>query len=337
MNILIITWSEDNNSVELVSSAIQAKGGTVYRFDTDLYPVETMMSAEYVAGKRSLKLKSSTFEIDLNTIDAVWYRRLRVGKNIPKDLEEQLYKASVEESRRTYAGMLGSLGKFSIDPYQKIRYTENKQLQLQLAAEVGLEIPKTLFTNDAEEVLAFYKKVNAPLITKMQHAFAVYEGDEENVVFTNELTEEHLENLEGLELCPMTFQEKIEKQVELRITIVGNQVFTAAIDSNASELAKTDWRRQGNEMINDWQKYELPESIQAKILQLMDRLALNYGAADVIVTPDNRYVFLEVNPSGEFFWLDKLFDGQISVALADVLLGNSPRRTNNVLIEENWV
>ena len=337
MNILIITWSGDNQTFDLVANAIEAKGGTVYRFDTDLYPTSLMMSATYIENERRLKLKGPNLDVDLNTIDAIWYRRSRLGNEIPRDLEKQLYDASLKESRLTYKGMIASLGKFSIDPYHKISHTENKQLQLQIAADIGLEIPKTLITNDAEEVKAFHKEIQAPLITKMQHSFAVYEDGKENVVFTNVLTEDDFDDLEGLEICPMTFQEKIEKKVELRVTIVGDQVFTASIDSSATDRAKTDWRRDGLLLIDTWEKYPLPKDIEKKMLKVMDRLGLNYGAADIIVTPDDRYIFLEVNPSGEFFWLDQLFDGEISQALADVLLDKGHRRTNNILIEDDWI
>ena len=333
MNILIITWTGDNDSVKMVTKAIEQKGGNVYRFDTDLYPTEVMMSAHYNGNTRELYLKGSNIDLDLSTIDAIWYRRLRVGKQIPKDMDTQLYKASYEESKRTYMGMLGSMQKFILDPFQKVRHTENKQWQLQLAASLGIEIPKTIFTNDAEAVKQFYHTVKAPLITKMQHSFAVYEDGLENVVFTNEITEKDLDNLEGLDICPMTFQEKIEKKVELRITIVGSKVFAAAVDSSSSQLTETDWRRDGLGLVDQRKTYELPYDQKEKLLALMDKLGLNYGAADVIVTPDDRYVFLEVNPSGEFFWLDRLFDGQISEALADVLLNKVPRRSNSIEIE----
>lgn len=338
MNILIVTWSEDNECINNVTENLQQKGANVYRFDTDLYPTEIMISSSYVDGKRVLDIKAPTFEINSEQIDAIWYRRMRLGQNLPKDIEKQLYMASLEESKLTFIGLMSCAGKFTLDPYHKIRYTGNKQLQLQIASEVGLDIPKTIFTNDANDVKAFYKEVNTTLITKMQHSFAVYENGQENVVFTNELTEEHLDDLDGLEICPMTFQEKIEKDVELRITIAGDQVFTACMDSKKTTGgAKTDWRRDGVELIHSWEKYDLPKAIEEKLLKLMDRLGLNYGAADVIVTHDGRFVFLEVNPSGEFFWLDELFEGQISEAISNVLLGKGHRRTNNILIEDNWI
>lgn len=332
MNILIITWSHDNKCIDYVTQAIEKKGGKVYRFNTDLYPTEVMMSAGYHNGSKSLRLKSSDFDIDLDRdIDAIWYRRARLGRNIPKHLDNQLLKASQEESRRTFLGMIHSLQKFILDPFHKIRYTENKQLQLQLAAQIGLEIPRSLFTNDAAAVKKFYAEIKAPIITKMQHSFAIFDEEgKENVVFTNELTEENLQDLDGLDYCPMTFQEKIEKKVELRITIVGDKVFCAAVNSNELESADIDWRRKGRELVKSWTPYELPKEIETKLLQLMDTLGLNYGAADVIVTPDDRYVFLEVNPAGEFFWLDYVFEGQISDALAGVLLDRVPRRNNTI-------
>ncbi len=58
----------------------------------------------------------------------------------------------------------------------------------------------------------------------------------------------------------------------------------------------------------------------------MDRLGLNYGAIDIILTPEQKHVFLEINPAGEFFWLDKLCNGEISKAIANLLMGNGKRR-----------
>jgi glutathione synthase/RimK-type ligase-like ATP-grasp enzyme len=160
------------------------------------------------------------------------------------------------------------------------------------------------------------------MIVKMLSSFAIYdEQGQEKVVFTNQVKPEELENLEGLDLCPMTFQERIPKALELRTTVVGNQVFTASIDSQNNQKARDDWRRQGLFMIKDWKPYELPTDVTEKLLELMKYFGLNYGALDLILTPDGRYVFLEVNPVGEFFWLECYPPHfPISQAIADLLL-----------------
>ena len=333
MNILIITHSKDNPCITTVTEAIEKKGGKVLRFDTDKYPTEYMMSAEYgMTAPNSLRLKGPDFDIDLEKdIDAVWYRRISVGTGLPADMDAALRHPSIMESKRTLFGMKDSMGKFILDPFTKMRYTENKQLQLQLAREVGLEIPETLITNDADKVREFYQRLQRPLITKMQHSFAVHKNGEEHVVFTNELNEEDVKDLDGLEFCPMQFQEKVDKKLELRVTIVGDRVFTAAIDSSKSKDSEIDWRREGHKTLDAWVPYDLPADIEEKMLTMMDKLGLNYGAGDILLTHDDRYLFLEINPAGEFFWIDRIMDHQISDAIGDVLMGNAKRRTNDIL------
>ena len=105
---------------------------------------------------------------------------------------------------------------------------------------------------------------------------------------------------------------------------------SAAVDSQVSTRAAHDWRRDGLRMLQGWRPYQLPNQVEEKILCLMDYFSLNYGAIDIILTPDDRHVFLELNPSGEFFWLERTPGLPISEAIADVLLGRSPRRQLDV-------
>jgi len=117
------------------------------------------------------------------------------------------------------------------------------------------------------------------------------------------------------------FQENVPKALELRITIVGQRVFTAAVNSQIFQGATYDWRKQGRTLKDAWQAYDLPPDVEKKLLQLMAEFGLNYGAIDMIVTPDGEYVFLEINPVGEFFWLE-IFSPHfpISQAIAEILL-----------------
>ena len=160
----------------------------------------------------------------------------------------------------------------------------------------------------------------------MLSSFAIYEDNQEQVVFTTPITPEHLGMLEGLKYCPMVFQEMVPKALELRVTIVGERVFAAAVDSQVSEATRFDWREDGVALIDAWKPYDLPGEVEAKLLALMDQLELNYGAVDLILTPAGEYIFLEINPAGEFFWLELNPGLPISEALADVLTGKVKRR-----------
>lgn len=331
MPVLIITKSDDNESVEFVTRAIEEKGGSVYRFDTDRFPTEIELVANYSTTSKKLILASEQGELDLENVTAIWHRRLNIGGQIPTSMERQLRTASVGESRATVMGMLASLKAFRIDPVQRIRHAENKQLQLQIARELNLEVPRTLITNSPAAVVEFAKSCENGIVTKMLSSFAVYENGQERVVFTNPVKLADLEELSGLRLCPMTFQEMIPKALELRVIVVGREIFSASINSQASERAIHDWRRDGLGLIEEWKSYDLPVEFKERLLRFMDYFGLNYGAIDIIVTPDSRHIFLEVNPAGEFFWLERCPGLPVSKALANVLLGFAPRRENAYL------
>jgi len=326
MTVLIITKSDDNESIEFVANAIKRKGGSSFRFDTDRFPTELRLIAEYGPSEEKLRLISEAGELDLRDVTAIWHRRLRIGGGIPPTLDPQLRNASIGEAIATVKGIVASLKAFRMDPEPNIRRADNKQLQLQVANELGLETPRTLITNDADAVRSFARSCEGGIVTKMLSSFAVYEDGRERVVFTNPVTLEDLDDLSGLKLCPMTFQERIPKALELRVTVVGDRVFAAAIDSQASRAAQHDWRKDGVALLEAWSRYELPAEVEAGLLRLMNHFMLNYGAVDLILTPEGRYVFLEINPVGEFFWLESCPGLPISAAIADVLLGKAFRR-----------
>jgi glutathione synthase/RimK-type ligase-like ATP-grasp enzyme len=334
VNVLIVTHSGDNECVEMVAHALERRGARTFRFDTDRFPGEVELRLRIDGARRSLELARAEERLDLGTLEAVWHRRLSIGAAIPDTLEREVRAASVEESRRVVYGLLASLTCFALDPWPRIRLAEAKQLQLELARAVGLTLPRTLVTNDPAAVRAFYDECRGRVVTKMMASFAVHRDGQENVVFTNPLAPGDLEALEGLRLCPMTFQEHVEKARELRVTLVGERVFAAAIDSNALERSKNDWRREGLALIDRWQPCALPAEVERKLLALMDALGLNYGAADLIETPAGEHVFLELNPAGEFFWLERENGLPISEALADVLLGLAPRRAPPLLTRD---
>lgn len=327
MSVLIITHSDDNECVARVTEAIARKGGHTIRFDTDRYPTDVRLTSYYGSGSdERLTLTNEQGEFDLREVNAVWHRRINFGAHLPATLDKQMRHASLGETSAAAHGLLASLKAFRLDHLHHIRHAENKQLQLQVAREIGLNTPRTLTTNDPNAVRAFAKSCEDGIVTKMLSSFAIYEAGKELVVFTNSVKPEDLANLSGLSLCPATFQELLPKSLEIRATVVGHRVLSAAVNSQVSARATHDWRRDGVRMLQDWQPYQLPLDVEEKILRLMDYFSLNYGAIDIILTPDQKHVFLELNPCGEFFWLERTPGLPISDAIADLLLA-SPART----------
>jgi glutathione synthase/RimK-type ligase-like ATP-grasp enzyme len=324
VKVLLVTRSDDNESVGMVQRALKARGATGVRLDTDRYPSSVQLSTSFDGPRTRRVLETEHGRVDLERLTSIWYRRFLAGGQLPESLGD-LREACVDESRRTLYGSIAATRCFQLDPLRAVRRCDHKELQLRQARAFGLDVPRTLFSNAPDEVRRFASAVKGPLITKMQHSFAIYRQGVEHVVYTNELSPADLDALDGLALSPMTFQEKLEKQLELRATVVGRRVFTAAVDSQALAGAKLDWRKEGMALLDAWTPYQLPRAIERGLLKLTAWFGLNYAAADFIVTPKGRHVFLEINAGGEFFWLQRRPGLPIVEALADVLLDRAPR------------
>jgi glutathione synthase/RimK-type ligase-like ATP-grasp enzyme len=318
--VLIVTKSNDNASPALVQAALEARGARVFRFDTDRFPTELQLALHQPVGRSTIR--SDAGELVLGELSAAWYRRSAIGAGLPADMDPQHRGAAVHESRATLYGMLESLECFVMDRISTVRAAEHKPHQLALAHALGLDVPATLTTNDPAAARAFWDRCAGRVVGKMLSSFAIRDDDgRESVVFTSPLSAADLAELDQLALSPMTFQEQLAKRVELRVTVIGGRVFAAAVDSQAVPAARTDWRKAGRALLHAWTPYTLPDDVATRLQQLAARLGLAYGAADFVVTPDGRHVFLEINPAGEWFWLDDVFGPRaLSAAIADTLL-----------------
>lgn len=324
MRVLLVTRSDDNDSVNLVSRALQSRGADPFRLDSDLYPQQLRLSTFYRTGGARSFISSGSRRLDLASVDALYYRRFAAGNLLPQELGDTR-PACREEARLALYGTIAAMDCFQLDPLGSIRRADYKELQTVQAMRLGLDCPSTLFTNDPEAVLEFLSRAAGPVVTKMQSQFAIYRDGMENVVFTNEVRADDLKSLDGLRYAPMMFQEMVPKRLELRVTLVGRHCFAASIDSQRSERARVDWRRDGIGLIDAWRPYELPGEVEAKLLDLATYFGLNYAAADFIVTPDDRHVFLEINACGEWFWLERA-GLPIADAIAEVLVEPAARR-----------
>jgi glutathione synthase/RimK-type ligase-like ATP-grasp enzyme len=329
MTVLIIAYDGYDADITEVTAALEARGARAIRFDTDALPSAVRLSLGY-GGEGGATLILGSGAIDLTTISAVWLRGLQEGRALP-EMDADQRRVCVEAAQVSLTGLLAALGGWQLDPQERVRRAEHKPLQLQVAQALGLPIPPTLISNDPDAVRAFARSCPGGMITKMvvSKFFRTDEAGEIESVYTNLVTPETLEDLRGLHLCPMIFQARVPKALELQVTVVGHRVFTAAVDSQIAAGARVDWRRDQGPLCGAWRPYALPMEVEEKLLRLLDHFGLNFGAIDLILTPGGQYVLLEVNPLGSFSWLEYgLWEGRfpLSGAVADLLLGRAPRR-----------
>lgn len=317
MTVLLVTRSTDEHCTPRVAAALEARGADVFRLDTDRFPGEVRL----VAGEAGVAIIDGDRRLELAAVSAVWNRRFDVGARLPLDMPREMRHAALAEARSLLDEALGGLDVFALDPMAVHRSGGRKRTQLIAARAVGLRVPRTVMTNDAAAVRALAAECPDGIVCKMTHAFEVPTAEGAAVLFTNTLGPDDIAALdEGLALCPMTFQEQIVKARELRVVIVGDRMWAAAIDSQAEAGAEVDWRRKGAETIAAWVPVTLPDAIEGRLRALMKRLGLGYGSVDLIETPAGEHVFLEVNPGGEYFWLEDHCGFAVSAAIADRLI-----------------
>jgi glutathione synthase/RimK-type ligase-like ATP-grasp enzyme len=194
---------------------------------------------------------------------------------------------------------------------------EYKPYQLQLAASLGLTIPPTVVTNDPSAVRSAFDEFGDLIIKPTRSGYVIKDGGE-YAIYTSRLLAEHLDDLESARWSPSIYQALIPKKYDVRVTFVGDRYFAAAIDSPSDPAAHVDWRQTENPALPHY-PLKLPGALEATLRQLMDALRLTFGAIDLIQTPEGDYVFLEVNPNGQWLWLDDMLNLCISDAVAEWL------------------
>lgn len=320
--VVIITHSEDiTGMLKELRAALEARGVEVHRFDTDRFPTEAQATFTQDGERGAIRFTCGERSVEVGPDDAIWYRRARFAEKLPRTIEPQMRQGCMIESKAFLRALLAAAPCFVLDPPDLVRSRGHKLYQLRLARELGMDTPRTLVTNDPAEARAFITACPRGVVAKMLTGFPIYdENGVEQVVFTSTITADHLDKLDGLRYSPMVFQEKLDKAVELRITVIGGRMWAAAVDSQAVAGAEIDWRARGVTLLQAWREYTLPPALEQALHRYMERIGLQYSAIDVIVEPDGRHVFLEANPAGECFWMQyNAPHFPFSDALADVL------------------
>ena len=317
--VLLLTHSGDYFTVERVAEALARRGARPFRLDTDLFPEEVRLAARLSADGPAHTINVGGEVVCAAQVRAVWARKIWPAR-LDERLGEEFRVLCARESFAALEGFLDGLAAARwVNPPARERAADDKLRQLRLAREAGLDTPRTLLTNDAAEARAFFRETGGAMVAKLLRPLSVSMGEAPLFVYTSDVTAADLEEAEQLRHCPAVFQERVEKERELRAAYVGGRLFVGAIDARRSARGATDWRRAGPDEC-PWEHASLPDEVAARLDALMRRLGLLYGALDLIRTPDGRHVFLEVNPGGEWGMLERDLGLPISEAIAEELL-----------------
>jgi glutathione synthase/RimK-type ligase-like ATP-grasp enzyme len=319
--ILCISHSNDFYTIDIVIERLKELGKEVFRLNSDTF--SDQLEFEYTVDQHghTVRLKQDGVLVSLDAIEAVYYRKLW-HINVPDDLDDAFKNIYLQEYTTMRSLFFESLRHLPwMNPMElDHRIAENKLEQLVFARKSGLNIPETLITNEPEKVKTFFHTVcNGNMIAKLHGSLSRSMKGDTPFFPTTRIEESDLGRLETLVYCPMIFQQNIEKMYELRIIYVDGIFFTGKINAQASEAGKTDWRA-AKDIMPSWELYTLPEPICLALEKMMRDIGLYFGAIDMIRQKGGQYVFLEVNPQGEWGMIQRDLGYPIGQTIAEKLV-----------------
>jgi len=306
--VLILTDKNDAHA-NYVIEKMKSENLAFCRFNLD---VESLKNTIVTYQNGTWSLQQNGKEIVPPTIKCIWNRRTFVELLLDEEYNQTIdFKLWKNEWNKTLLGIYSSLRHLEwLNPWRKSYEAENKYLQMEIALKNNLAIPPTIVTNNKSEALNF-TRIHTHVALKLMHQDfykqdSVYKG-----LYVNKLAEKDFENFSELEENPVVLQQYIEKDFEVRYTVVGRKHFVCKIESQKSLQTSIDWRRYD---IPNTPHYVIvpPEEITHKVGALMKDLGIEYGALDFIVDKSKNWVFLEVNSMGQFLWIEDLTGLQIA-------------------------
>lgn len=321
MTVLVLT-DEFDPTADRVVDILNQRDIPVFRCDTADFPQRVQLSAELRRNTDGWTgaLRSEHRTVSLNEVRSVWYRR-PTHFTFPDGLSEPERRRAEAEARLGFGGVLASLPVLWMNHPGREADTAYKPAQLAAATKCGLVIPRTLITNDPHAVTRFRANVGGPLVTKMLGAAAFVEESTPKIIYTTTLSDTDLTDLRGVSTTAHLFQEEITKVFECRVTVVGEECFTAAIHAH-SPAARMDWRRHYDAL--EYSRIEAPTRVREGILAFMRHFGITFGAFDFAVDPAGEWHFLECNPCGHFGWIEAATGIPISEAIATLLAKGGP-------------
>ncbi len=311
MTILILAPDSDTHTQSVIGH-LRAAGSDAVVCDLAEFPQRSRLDVHYAGRSRSFGLSVQGRRLDLSEVSAAWWRRPQPPSPSDSIASQRHRLFASNECQEALSGLWHAMDAFWINDPARDHVAHRKVNQLRVSQDVGLTIPETLITNDPEEAGRFAERRGPGRV--VFKAFSAFEDEWRE---TRLLGDEELEKIENVAHAPVIFQEYVEAEYDVRLTVVGDQMFAAAI--HASETSyPIDCRMDiANAKI---EAIDLPAPLRRRVLAFMNRMGLVYGAIDFRRrASDGEFVFLEINPAGQWLFIEERTQQPISRALANLL------------------
>jgi glutathione synthase/RimK-type ligase-like ATP-grasp enzyme len=316
--LLILSNSEDVTA-DYLGSVLALSGAEFLRLDTDT--VLQRAAFAYEASGPLVRVDGVWYPP--SCFSNVWYRRPERLKHPQIDNTPE-GRFVLEEWSEALEGFLALIEepKWVNHPSRNVR-ASHKLEQLTRATSLGLTVPDTLVTQDPDRLREFFARHAGQVIVKPMASGYVErpEGERDSLIYTNRVRADHLADLDDLRACPTLFQQFIEKRCDVRITAVDGDLHAVGMTAQEPDgTQRCDIRRNNMEDVA-YQPVTLPEGVRSQLENLLASYGLRFAAIDMAVATDGEWVFFEVNPNGQWAWLDLAGATNIAASFVDAFVG----------------
>jgi glutathione synthase/RimK-type ligase-like ATP-grasp enzyme len=319
--VLVITNDHDEHA-DAVIEELHRRDVPVFRFHPVEFPDACSITMQVQDGQVDGEIRNAHHRVAFHDICAAWFRRSRNLFAPPPNLN--LLYGDIDnfvkvQSITTLTALYGSLQTLWVGQPARLRQAEIKPLQLVEASRAGLKIPPTLISNDPSRATAFVDALgDTECAIKPLIAVRANDGASDRLPLTTTLPRGH--TLDSVALAPTILQPYVEKAYELRCVVIGERIFAARLNSQANEITRKDWRAGNIDQDElEHEVFDLPEHVKAALRRLMRSFGINFASIDMIVTPEDEFVFLDLNPNGQWLWLELELGLPLVASMADLL------------------
>ncbi|MGH3774652.1 MAG: ATP-grasp ribosomal peptide maturase [Pseudonocardiaceae bacterium] len=316
--VLVLSGPEDATADSVVAELV-GLGAPIVRMDIGDFPLWMAMTACLTQGTWRGELISADRSVDLAEVKSVYYRR-PTRFTFEDDMSDADAVFAGAEAQFGVGGVLAALeGVLWVNNPAQVAFAEYKPVQLRVAADCGLHVPRTLITNDHGAAREFAAAVGGEIVCKTLSSVVLSEGGRPRITYTTPIDPATIDPL-SLAATAHLLQEWVPKSYDARVTMVGHRPFAVAIHAD-NDAARIDWRVDYDALT--YAPLNPPEHIITGMIRYLQYFALEFGAFDFTVTPRGDWVFLECNPSGQWLWLQEQAGLPIAAALAELLAKGS--------------
>jgi glutathione synthase/RimK-type ligase-like ATP-grasp enzyme len=318
--ILMVSEAAQDVHVRAVAAELDRRGERYEIYDPAWYPQSSAVSAESSGAGVRWQLSWGSTHLAMSDVTAIWYRRPG-DFGLSADLQPFERDWLRVECDHVFSALWESASALWVSRPSAIRRAGLKLLQLDLARSIGFAVPGFALTNDVDVARDFIASCRDGTVVKVLSNPAILDGERAGAIYTHLLNPQDLDVLDSVRHGPTFLQEYVPKRRDIRVTVMGKSVIAVAIDSPILDRSRVDFRRA--------EIYDLPHEVIAlppdlsrACVQLVERLGLAFGAIDLVQTADGGFLFLEINPNGQWYWLEEITAAPLAATMCDLLMSS---------------